>query len=218
MQEKRRRFAAAAGKHVRNRVLSGILVLVPLAITLIVLRLVFNILTSFALSLLRPLLAGLPDIVLTLVALSATLLTLYMVGSITTHLVGRRLVEMGETLLLRLPIVKTVYGASKQVVDTFSTSARAAYKAVVMVEFPRTGSLGIGFVTGSLRDPEGTLLFTVFVPTAPNPTSGFLIVLPRESIRYTDISVEDGIKMIVSGGLVSPASFAERPEPLIARS
>lgn len=218
MQEKRRSLVKATGRHAGKRIVSGVLVLVPLAITLFVLRLLFEFLTAFARPLLRPLLAGLPDFVLTLVALTATLLTLYLVGSITAHLVGRRLVALGEAVILRMPIVKTVYGASKQVVDTFSTSARAAYKAVAIVEFPCSGSLAIGFVTGSLQGPEGRPLFTVFVPTAPNPTSGFLIMLPRESIRFSDITVEDGIKMIVSGGLVSPAGFSERPDALSSGS
>jgi uncharacterized membrane protein len=100
------------------------------------------------------------------------------------------------------------------VVDTFSSSTKAAFQAVVLVDFPRRGSLAIGFVTGTILDPRGKTLYRVFVATTPNPTSGFLIMYPEEEVQFTDISVEDGVKMIVSGGMLAPPSYRVRPNPL----
>ena len=198
------------GVHVRNRLMSGVLVLIPLAITVFILRLLFNWLTAFARPLLRPWLGELNETVLALIALVVTVAVLYAVGLVTTHLVGRRLIHFGESVLLRLPIVKTVYSASKQVVDAFSATGKSSFEAVVMVEYPRRGAYTIGFVTGTMTDPDGQKLYAVFVATTPNPTSGFLILFPEEDVCFTDIPVEDGIKMSVSGGMLAPKRFGRR--------
>lgn len=194
-------------KHLRTRFISGVVVLVPLAITLFVLNLIFDALTSFALSVFRPWLREMPHMASVAISLLAILMVVYLVGLITTHFVGRRLIHWGEVVILKLPIAKTVYAASKQVIDTFSNSTKAAFKSVVMVPFPFPGSLVVGFVTGTILDSEDKILYRVFVPMAPNPTSGFLVVLPEEMLQFTDISVEDGIKMIVSGGIIAPKRY-----------
>ena len=94
--------------------------------------------------------------------------------------------------------------------DTFSNSTKAVFTATVLVAFPHPGSRAIGFVTGTMLDPEGRTLYRIFVATTPNPTSGFLLLLPKEDVTFTDISVEEGIKMIVSGGMLAPKSYARR--------
>ena len=199
------------GKHVRNRLMSGVLVLIPLAITLFILNLLFSSLTAFVRPVLRPWVGELPEYVLMLIALLATVVGIYLVGLITTHIVGRRLIHYGEKVLLRLPIVKTIYSASKQVVDTVSSPSKASFQAVVLIEFPRRGCLALGFITGTILNPEGKSLYRVFVATTPNPTSGFLIMFPEEEVQFTDISVEEGIKMIVSGGMLAPKQYQQQP-------
>jgi len=206
-------LSAKIGKHLRMRLMSGLLVLIPLAVTLFILNLFFSSLTSFVRPVMRPWLDELPEYILTLIALATTVLIIYIVGVITTHIIGRRMILWGEALLMKLPIVKSVYAASKQVVDTFSSSTKAAFKAVVLVEFPRRDSLAVGFITGTILNPEGRVLYRVFVATTPNPTSGFLVILPEEEVHFTDISVEDGIKMIVSGGMLAPLTYHIRPAP-----
>ncbi len=205
---------SAVSKHLRTRLVSGLLVLIPLAITLFILNLFFSSLTAFVRPLMRPWVGELPEYILTLIALCVTVVLIYLAGLITTLIIGRRVIQWGEALLLKLPIVKSVYSASKQVVETFSSSTKAAFKAVVLVEFPRRGSLAIGFITGTILNPEGKTLYRVFVATTPNPTSGFLLMLPAEDVQFTDISVEDGIKMIVSGGMLAPPSYRIHPAPL----
>lgn len=208
-------LSSKIGKHVRTRLVSGVIVLIPLAITLFILNLFFSSLTSFVRPLMRPWVGELPEYILTLIALIAAVLIIYTAGGIATHIIGRRLIHWGEALLMKLPIVKSVYAGSKQVVDTFSSSTKAAFKAVVLVEFPRRDSLAVGFITGTILNPEGKLLYRVFVATTPNPTSGFLIILPEEEVKFTDISVEDGIKMIVSGGMLAPLSYRLCPPPVL---
>ena len=101
-------------------------------------------------------------------------------------------------------------------VDAFSVGSKTTFEAVVVVEYPRRGTYTIGFVTGTISDPNERKLYTVFVATTPNPTSGFLILFPEEDVCFTDIPVEDGVKMIVSGGMLAPKRFGHRvrePEP-----
>jgi len=160
----------------------------------------------------------LPDYALMLIALAVTVLVVYLVGQVATHLVGRRLIHLGERLLLKLPIVKSIYASSKQVVDTFSASHKSTIQAVALVEYPRRGSFSLGFVTGTIEDSVGHTLYRVFVATTPNPTSGFLLLLPEEDVQFTDISVEDGIKMLVSGGMLAPSKFALRERPPALRN
>ncbi len=201
------------GGHLKARMISGMLVLGPLVITLFILKLIFAALTAFVLPFLRPWLDGLPEFVLVAIATIAALLLIYLVGMFTTHFLGRQLIQVGEKMMMKLPIVKSVYSASKQVMDTFSNSTKAAFTATVLVSFPHPGARALGFVTGTILDPAGRKLYRIFVATTPNPTSGFLILLPEEDVTFTDISVEDGIKMIVSGGMLAPKQYAKRNSP-----
>jgi len=209
MEESEKKVSVGLIKKMQARFLSGLLVLIPLVITIFVLRIILGALTGFVRPLLVPWTGHVPESVLILVAFVVTVLLIYFVGLITTHIVGRRLIQFGESILLKLPIVKVVYAASKQMVDTFSNSTQAAFQAVVLVEFPRAGSLALGFVTGTMLDHADKLLYRVFVPTTPNPTSGFLVLLPEEDVRFTDISVESGLRMIVSGGVLAPGRYRE---------
>jgi uncharacterized membrane protein len=213
---------SAFSKHLRARMLSGILVLIPLAITIFLFNIILKSLTAFVSPSISLLLTKLPasyglknpDYAVTFLALCVTLLIIYFTGLLTNHIIGRRLISLGERLLMKMPIIKSIYSASKQVVDTFSSSTKAAFKAVAVVEFPRKGSLAIGFVTGAMTNPDGQLLYRVFIATTPNPTTGFLLILPADEVQFTDISVEDGVKMIVSGGVLSPESYQRRPPPV----
>lgn len=204
---------ASIGKHIRRRLVSGLLVLIPVAITLFILNFLFSFLTAFVRPVLKPWLDEMPEYLLALIALVVAVLLIYVVGVVATHIVGRRLIHFGEKLVMKVPMVRSIYSASKQVVDTFSSSTKAAFKAVVLVEFPHPGSLAVGFITGTMKGPDGRELYRVFVATTPNPTSGFLVILPEEKVTFTDIPIEDGIKMIVSGGMLSPESYRVQPAP-----
>ncbi len=202
-------------RHVRNRLVSGVFILVPLALTFFFLNLLFKSFTGFTRPLLRLYLVNLPPYVLTALSVATALLIVYTVGLVASHIAGHRLIRFGESLMMKLPLIKSIYGASRQVVNTFSSSGTSAFQAVVTVEFPREGSLAIGFVTGSILDPKGQLLYCVVVPTAPNPTTAYLLFLPAQEVRFTDIAVEQGIKMLISGGMLSPAQYGEtQPLPI----
>jgi len=194
----------SAGRHVRTRLVSGLVVLVPVIITIFILRLVFAALSGVLMPVLKPFVGEIPLWALYAAAVAATLLMIYGIGTLTAMVIGRRLLQLVEWTILRVPLVKTIYAASKQVVDSLSAANRVAFKEAVMVEFPCPGSLAIGFVTGTIESAGGVPHYRVFVPTTPNPTSGFLLFVPVGKVLHTDLSVEDGIKMVVSGGVLAP--------------
>jgi uncharacterized membrane protein len=133
---------------------------------------------------------------------------LTMVGFLAAGLAGRTLVHIGERILSRMPVVRSVYGTLKQIFETVLAQSSRSFREVVLVEYPRRGLGAIGFVTGSNEDdtlsPSGDELVKVFLPTTPNPTSGFLLYVPRKDLVHLDMSIEDGMKLVISGGIVGP--------------
>jgi uncharacterized membrane protein len=130
------------------------------------------------------------------------------VGALTTMLLGRTIVSMGERVLGRMPVIRSIYSATKQIIETVLASQSDAFRQVVLFEYPRHGCWALGFVTGTTRGEVQNVtsddVVNVFLPTTPNPTSGYLLFLPRHDLIALDMSVEDGIKMIISGGIVTP--------------
>lgn len=145
------------------------------------------------------------------VSIAAVLLTvffLYLVGVFTANIVGRRLVRVAEALLERVPFVKTIYTASKKILGTFAGEAGQGYQRVVLIPFPSGETRSMGFLTGSSHDPNtGEEICTVFLATAPNPTSGFVFMVRRSDIIELDWTVEDAIKTLLSGGTMVPPSI-----------
>lgn len=130
------------------------------------------------------------------------------IGGLTTGLLGRSLISIGENIVGRLPVVRSVYGATKQIMETVMASQSDAFREVVLLEYPRKGIWVIGFVTGTTKGEVQNIsketLINVFVPTTPNPTSGFLLFISRGDAISLDMGVEDAVKMVVSGGIVTP--------------
>jgi uncharacterized membrane protein len=142
-----------------------------------------------------------------------TLILLYGLGLIATNVFGRSLLRWFEALLLRTPLVKSVYSAAKQVIETVSLPGKDKFKKVVLIEYPRKGIFAIGFVTGSTPSLGGRPLLNVFIPSPPNPTTGNIVFVPEGEVMNADLSIEEAIKMIVSGGLVTPKGI-DRESPL----
>ena len=202
----------AGGMHrFRNRLLAGMLLLVPLVVTVLVLRFLFGIVRD----LLNPVLntlgaSGLPSPVALAISLVALLLVVYFAGLLAANVLGGKVIALGEGLVGRVPLAKSIYASSRKTVDMLS-SGRARFKSVALLEYPGPGLKAIAFVTGIVIDDEGRRCYKPFVPTAPNPTSGFLQIVPQEKVVATKLSVEDGINMVMSGGILLPEKL-ERAE------
>lgn len=143
-----------------------------------------------------------------LVALLLAVILIGLMGMLARNYFGKRIIEWIDAALLRIPLLNKIYSTTKQVNDAFSTTNKTAFRTVVLVEFPRAGCYSIGFVTNDqLQDlpaPTGKKLVGVFVPATPNPTSGFLLLVPETEIIKLDMSVAEGIKSVISLGTIIP--------------
>jgi uncharacterized membrane protein len=145
--------------------------------------------------------------------LVAAIFGLTVVGALTANFSGRLIVRASEAVLERMPVIRGIYAAIKQVFHTVLAQKADAFRDVVLVEYPRKGLWTLGFITGTtageIRACFDLDMVNVFVPTTPNPTSGFLLFVPREDVQVLSMSVEDGIKMVVSTGILTPQAAAE---------
>ncbi len=203
-------------KHLRNFFLAGLLVLLPVLATWTVISWLFRLLDGLTgrwivLAFGRPV----PGL-----GLAVTLLVILLVGFVATNYVGRRMIALGEALIARTPLVRGVYQTVKQIVDAFARQDQAAFKRVALIEYPRRGMWSLAFVTGRVGGEIAARLgrddlVSVFLPTTPNPTSGFLLLVPREEVAHLDMPVEEGLKLVISGGMVlgadPPAGTGRRP-------
>ena len=197
-------------RRIRNIFITGLLITLPIALTYFILQFLFKnldalspVFTKILIDMGAPIPEGFRIPALGLVI---TLLIVLAVGWFTTNFFGKQMINLGESLVEKIPFVRKIYKGSKQVVQSIAHADTTAFRKVVLLEFPRRGMLAIGFVTGSARGEvqEYTRedVLNVFVPTMPNPTSGFLVFAPPEDLTEIDMSIEDGIKYVVSGGIV----------------
>ncbi len=228
MTKHKESFWVGVKNDVRSRLISGTVVLVPLFITLAILRWLFLWLSGF----LSPAVAKLftegnlkarlgqagadfvlryANVIAPVVALVLLVVLLYVTGALTRRVVGKKILALGEAILLRIPVVKPIYSAAKQVVEAVSLPNRGAFKAVVLVHFPHPRMWAVGFLTGTIVDQNGRRLYKVFIPTTPNPTTGFYEFAEPEELMVTDIPVDMAFKMIISGGIIAPEKYNARP-------
>jgi uncharacterized membrane protein len=201
------------GPRLRRYFITGLIVFLPIAITFSVLRWLFLASDSF-LGRLLTLIFGQAYPGLGLVA---TIAVIFFIGVLTTNVLGRRLVGWFDRLMLRIPLARSIYSATKQLSDSIILQRRAAFQRAVLIEWPRQGMYTVGFVTGEMsgrtQEIAGRRVLNVFVMSTPNPTTGFLVLVPEDQVHPLDMTVEDGLKLMMSGGIVAPLR-PERPLPL----
>ena len=199
-------------RRLRNVFITGLLITLPIALTWFILQFLlknFDALSPVFTRMLIQLGAPIPEgFRIPFLGLVVTLLIVLAVGWLTTNFFGKKLFELGELMIEKIPFVRRIYKGSKQVVSSIAEADTSTFSKVVLIEFPRRGLLAIGFVTGESRGEVQRItrenMLNVFVPTMPNPTSGFLIFSPLKELTEVSMTIEEGIKYVVSGGLVTP--------------
>jgi len=200
---------------IRQNFLAGLIVTIPFGLTIFILfklgKWVVKLLSAAPAKILDRPLSDLDSSLFQLftfaIGLIVTVLIVLIAGKIARHYTGRKLLGIGEAIISRIPLARIIYTATKQVVESlFLSTGNKGLRRVVMFEFPRKGVYSLGFVTGSIRDDSnrnttGRNLISIFVPTTPNPTTGFYIMMPEEEVKEIPISIEDAFKIIISGGL-----------------
>jgi uncharacterized membrane protein len=191
------------GKHIRNRLVAGVVVAVPVAITYLVLSWLFR----FADGLLGPGIDWVTGRHIPGVGIAGGLVLVYLIGLLGTNVLGRWMIHVGDSALHRAPVVNIIYKAAKQVMIAIRMSRETPFQRVVLVEFPRQGIWSLGFATGSAVDVSGKRMLPVFIATAPNPTSGYLILFPEAEVRPTTMTTDEALRMVISGGFASPTTI-----------
>ena len=192
----------------RNYFIAGMLVTAPIAITLIITLWFLNLIDSRVRDILSFQNDPYQNVTIPGLGIVIAIVFFIFVGWLTRNYLGQLLLRLSEYLLDKMPIVRTIYSAIKQIFETVMTSKSQAFRDVVMLEYPRKGIYSLGFLTGKTtgeveeKTHEDTI--NVFVPTTPNPTSGFLLFVPRKDVTFLDMTVEEGIKMVVSAGIITP--------------
>ena len=202
-------------KSLRSYLLAGLVVWVPILVTFVVLRFIVDILdTTMALIPLKyqpEQLVGMP---LPGLGVIVSLILLLVTGIIATNFFGQRLFSWGEALVTKIPLVSTIYNATKQVIQAVFASNSQAFRKVMLVEYPRKGLWSLGFLTGSARTftSEGEAMVSVFIPTTPNPTSGFLLLVPENEAKEVKMTVDQALKYIISLGVMT--TVPKKPESI----
>ena len=204
------RLLRRAAGHIERTLGAGILVVLPIGVTALVLKFFFDLLDPI---LQETVLRRLPGPEIPGLGVLALLVLVYLAGLITTHVVGQALVELGHKVLESVPVINSIYSTTRTAIAALSSAGEQTYSSVVLVEFPREGMQSIGLVTSRIDNENGEKMLTVYIPTTPIPSSGFLIIVPEKDAVPTEMGVDDAMKVIVSGGLLSGRGFQKLPAP-----
>jgi uncharacterized membrane protein len=185
-------------RHLRNKLLLGILVLVPLIATVLILVWAFNSVDNI----LQPIIRSTWGINFPGIGVAIVVVLAYIAGIIASSILGRKVISFIESYLDRLPVFGQLYRGIRQIIRSFSEPRQTGFMQVVFIEYPRKGIHSLGFITNELHDYSEEKFYTVFIPTSPNPTSGFMEVVREEEIIKTNISVDEAIRVVVSAGRV----------------
>jgi len=207
MARLKRKSISIIGK-LRNYFITGIVVLVPIGITLYLTKFFISISSKLIPININPnsyLLFAIPGLEIVISVIFITI-----IGGLSLSFIGKKVLQIFNDLLKKIPILRTIYSAIGQMTETFTRRKKGKKKSVVLVEYPRKGSWAVGFATkenkGEIRKKVDRDLINVFVPTTPNPTSGFLLMFPKDEVVYLDMTFEEASKFIVSAGTSNPKS------------
>ena len=198
--------------HFQRTLGAGILVILPIGITVLILKFFFDLLDPV----LQPAVDLLPGPTITGAGMIALIVLVYLLGLFAAQVVGRRLIGVGHRVMEVIPVVKGIYGTTRMAIDILSQSHNGSpggvdsgngemddqqYAGVVLIEYPRPGIRSIGLITSTMLDSDGEEVLSVYIPTTPIPSSGFLVIVPASEVTRTDMSVEDAMRVVISGGI-----------------
>jgi uncharacterized membrane protein len=202
---------------VKKYFISGVLVVVPVILTYIVLRFLFEAIDGI----LQPVLHRLFGYYVPGLGIFTTVLLIILAGVLTRNFIGARLYKMGDRILVRLPIIRLIYSAAKQLLTAVTGPTTSSFKEVALVEYPRKGTYALSFVSNRIMlqsDGDQREHFVVFVPSTPTPISGMVVLVPAEEVIPLDMTVEEGIRFLVSGGVASPDLLKRKAQGALSSS
>lgn len=196
-------------KQLRNIFFTGLLVLTPVVVTAYVFYQLFIRIDG----LLGGKIQELTGYIIPGMGIVAVILLILFAGVLARNIAGKKMIQLGEAIVNRIPLINRIYSAVQQLSQAFFSGKRAVFQKAVLIEFPKEGTFSIGFQTsepkGEIQRHIQTELVSVFLPTSPNPTSGYLLFVPREKVRPLMMSIEEAVKLVISGGSVLPPDKVE---------
>ena len=192
-------------QNIRSKLFAGIATAIPLFLTYFLLKFLFQTLDDMSTPILDKFGIEIPGLGILL-----TLALIFSLGALVTNFLGRKIFDLGERIVKRVPIVNTIYSTLKQITDTFTKGTSDTFEGAVYIQYPRQGLWTMAFISGQSKTKDGVAYYHLFVPTTPNPTSGFFLMIPQSDAVPTGMSVEEGLKTIISGGMLAPE---ENPLP-----
>ncbi|HJW87347.1 MAG TPA: DUF502 domain-containing protein [Candidatus Brocadiaceae bacterium] len=215
-EDKKQGMFTQLKKDVRKRILTGLLLILPVYVTFVVIKFLFGFIGGILSPVVKKTLyflgvsmpnTSLAEFIVTFFGLILTFIALYFLGIFAANFVGKSIIKYFENLLTKTPVVKSIYSSVKQVLHAVALPGKQSFKRVVLVDFPKEGTKSIGFVTGAVECGNGKKI-TVFIPTIPNPTTGFLIFVDESDVTDTNLTVEDAFKTLFSAGVLIPESIS----------
>jgi uncharacterized membrane protein len=187
---------------VRNKFLTGILTLLPIYITYLLIRFIVGIAPDI------PYLRTIPifinnEILANIMEFIVAIFVISLIGLVVSNVVGKRLFTFFESIMEKLPLINTIYTSSRQIMQTLTMPGKGNFKQVVLIEYPRKGLWTLAFVTAYSISKSGEQYVHIFLPTTPNPTSGFMLFVKERDVRPSGLSIEEGLKTLISGGMIS---------------
>ncbi|MBV6518638.1 MAG: hypothetical protein DCC43_07385 [Candidatus Brocadia sp.] len=213
MKEKEQGVFSHFRKDVRKRMLTGLLLILPVYVTFFVVKFLFSFVGGTLAPVVKRVLqflgvalpkTSLDEFIITFFGLILTFIALYFLGIFATNIVGKFIIHYFENLLTRTPVVRNIYSSAKQIIHAVTLPGKQAFKRVVFIDFPKEGTKSIGFVTGATQYNQDRKFISVFIPTTPNPTTGFLIYTTEDAVIDTTLTVEEAFKTLFSGGVLTP--------------
>ena len=185
--------------HFRRIIFTGLLAIVPVALTFYILKVVFTLLDNLTSPIFKRM-----DIYIPGLGILLTLLLVYLLGIFVTNVLGKRFLHWLETLIKNIPLINTIYNTIKQIIQAFTGTSEKKFQSVVYIEYPRKDLWTLAFVTGESKNEKDVEFYHLFVPTTPNPTSGVFIIIPKKDSIETELNVEEALKSVISGGMLAP--------------
>lgn len=190
--------------HFKLYMFRGLLALIPIGLTIFTIRIIYVFIDKRVMEAVDQYIGHrIPGLGLLLF-----IIVLYFVGMITSNVLGKRMISVFDRVMSKIPLAKTAYQVGKQISDTLALPEKQIFKKAVLVDYFQPNAWVIGFVTGEIKDEEtGSILLKIFIPTVPNPTSGFLVILKESQTKSPNWTVEEAMKMVISGGIIGPETI-----------
>ena len=185
-------------------IITGFLVIIPIFLTFQIAEFLFGLVSGSGVIVLNNFFPDMPSYLSGIIGFSVVLFSIYIIGMLVSNVLVKNMLSSIETLISGIPVVNMIYKTIKQITSSLGDPEKESFKKVVLIQYPRKGIWTLAMVTGESKDKDSNEYYNIYIPTTPNPTSGIMLYTLKSDVLETDMSVEEGLKIIISGGVIGP--------------